>query len=474
MQYIRTAAGVLSVMLLFSCEKDFDKINQDPNGVTDVPADFLLPGAIMSISNAENGFMESFAYASDWVQYTSGGFWADPGRYHFERSRSFMWDNLYSGPLIDLKVMNRKAIQEGNMTLRAVSLVMYCYGFALLADCYGPVPFSQALAAEEGINKPEYDTQEQVYLALLDSLATASHLLTGVDRISIRSGYDVMFNGDGVKWLKFANALRLRILMRISATMEVSVLLSELIADPDLPLPQSNSDDAKFLYSAASVRTWHPLYDVLSAEASDGGFRLSKTLTDHLLSTNDPRLPVYGVQNSSGDFAGLPTGSGATAGQIDQYSRVNPRYGQKERPGVFISYSEVMFLLAEAAARNLIDGDPEIWYNEAIRANFMALDLSDDQFNAFIESPQGRYTNLERIAQQKWVSLFGRGLEGWTEYRRTQLPQLTPAAFALVDVIPHRFLYPLSEEQTNQDNLAKAILMLANGDALNSAMWWMN
>ncbi len=37
-----------------------------------------------------------------------------------------------------------------------------------------------------------------------------------------------------------------------------------------------------------------------------------------------------------------------------------------------------------------------------------------------------------------------------------------------------RFLYPISEEQTNNANLQQAIETLNNGDALDSKLWWMN
>jgi hypothetical protein len=465
---------VLAFTALWSCEKGFDDINRDPNGITDVPSDYLLPGSIMSIAEAENGFMESFAYASDWVQHMSCGFWTDPGRYNFEKSRSFMWDNLYTGPLVDLKVMNRKAVEEGNTSMEALSLILHSYGFALLADCYGPVPFSQALAAESAVNKPGYDSQETVYLALLDSLAKANTLLKDLPRITVKAGYDVMFNGDVLKWRKFANGLRLRIMMRVSARLDMGPRLKSMLEGTDNPLPASNDDNALFHYSAASVRTWNPLYDVLSADASDGGYRIGKALADQMTASADPRLEVYALKNGSGTYAGLPSGAGAGAGQIDDYSRINPRYGQKDRPGIFLSFSEVQFLLAEAAGRNLIEGDPKILYEDAVRANFRELGLTGDQYSTFIGSPYGRYTNLERIAVQKWVSLFGRGIEAWNEYRRTGLPALQPAAFALVPVIPCRFLYPLTEEQTNRENLLKAAQTLTSGDQLISRLWWMN
>ena len=71
------------------------------------------------------------------------------------------------------------------------------------------------------------------------------------------------------------------------------------------------------------------------------------------------------------------------------------------------------------------------------------------------------------------MALFGRGLEAWTEYRRTGWPVLQPAAFAAVNVIPCRFLYPLTEEQSNKENMLAASQTLPAGDLLTSKLWWM-
>ena len=49
---------LFSLLFLSSCEKDFDEINKDPNAITEVPPDYLLPGAVMSISNIENAYMD--------------------------------------------------------------------------------------------------------------------------------------------------------------------------------------------------------------------------------------------------------------------------------------------------------------------------------------------------------------------------------------------------------------------------------
>ncbi|MFP4471573.1 MAG: SusD/RagB family nutrient-binding outer membrane lipoprotein [Bacteroidales bacterium] len=471
--FLIIAALAIAGLLFQGCEKDFDEINKDPDAITEVPPDYLLPGSIMSISNIENGYMESFAYASDWVQFTASALWPDPGRYYFEKSRSFMWDNMLTGPLQDLKVMNKLSAEAKNNSLRAVSAIMYAYGFGLLTDAYGPVPYEQSLQAENGINKPAYDGQEVIYLALLDTLETANALLNGVSKIDIKADYDVMFSADALKWQKFCNGLRLRMLMRISMVKDVKAELQALVSDNNNPLPEGNDDNAKFDYPGTTPVNYFPLYDILSEDATDAGYRVSQTLVDQLQATEDPRLTIYAMPNENGEYVGLENGMATSTGEIDTYSRVNTHYGRKTRAGVFLTYSEVQFLLAEAAARQLIAGDPEDYYNEAVRANFLDLGFSEDDYESFILSGGG-YAGLDRVLVQKWVSLFGRGFEAWTEYRRTGVPELTPAANAFVEVVPMRFLYPITEEQTNNANLQQAIETLNNGDALDSKLWWMN
>lgn len=461
----------LLTLLISGCEKNFDEINKNPDAITKVPPEYLLPGAIMSISNAENAYIESFAYASDWVQYTASAFWPDPGRYYFEKTRSGMWDGLLTGPLQDLKVMNSLAVSTKNSSLRAISCIMYSYGFALLTDAFGPTPYQQALRAEENINKPEYDTQEQIYTSLLDSLKTANELLKSVSKVSVNENYDVMFSADALKWQKFCNGLRLRMLMRISMVKDVKAELQLLVSDSGNPLPSGNTDNALFAYPGTSPINYFPLYDILSEGATDAGYRLSKTLIDRLLSTEDPRITVYAMPNKDGEYVGLKNGTASSSSQIDNYSRINYNFGKKTRTGIFLTYSEVQFLLAEASARQLITGDPENYYNEAIRANFLDLGLPMENYDEFIKTG-GSYTSLNKILLQKWISLFGRGFEAWTEYRRTGIPELKPASNAIIESVPLRFQYPISEEQTNNSNLQKAIQTLNNGDALNSKLWW--
>ena len=191
--------------------------------------------------------------------------------------------------------------------------------------------------------------------------------------------------------------------------------------------------------------------------------------------TDDPRLPIFGLQNQEGEFVGLAAGVGISANDMAIYARINPGWGKKDRPATLVSYSEVLFLLAEACQRGILSQNGESYYKNAIKADFDNLGISLTDYNTFIEGPGVIYNNtLARIMEQKWISLFTRGIEAWSEQRRTGFPTLIPVAGGSVNVIPYRFLYPISEEQSNSQNLSAAIETLPKGDALDSKIWWIN
>jgi len=465
---------LLGVFVSTSCEKDFDSINEDPNSITSVPSGYLLPGAIFTIASQENAFMENLAYTSAWIQQISCGSWYNNGRYYYEKSRGFLFDNLYVGPLKDLKTMYSLAKENNNQGQMAISLIMMSYAYALLTDCYGPIPFTEALSADENVNKPRYDSQEIIYRAVIDSLKSATNMLKGKTKIDIINGYDVLYDGDAEKWFKFSNALRLKLMMRISMKVDMNQQIKDLISDPELLLPQSNADNASYVFPGTAPKNYNPFYSNLSAQATDGGYRLCNTLVDYMKASNDPRLSLYGLPNDVGEYNGLASGTGFD--NDDQtYSKVNPYWGESNRPADFMTYSEVLFLIAEVCQRGIISDDASVYYSLAIKANFDDLGISQQDFDAFITEPSVTFNNtLKIIMEQKWITLFTRGIEAWSEQKRTGYPALIPVAGGAVNVIPYRFQYTIAEEQSNNQNLMEAISTLSNGDALDSKIWWIN
>jgi hypothetical protein len=79
---------------------------------------------------------------------------------------------------------------------------------------------------------------------------------------------------------------------------------------------------------------------------------------------------------------------------------------------------------------------------------------------------------LAKIALQKWISLFYTGFEGWSDWRRTGMPEVIPGPDAVNDrMVPVRFQYPNSVKSTNSENY-NAALQSMGPDNINTKLWW--
>ncbi|HEX5580705.1 MAG TPA: SusD/RagB family nutrient-binding outer membrane lipoprotein, partial [Gemmatimonadaceae bacterium] len=77
------------------------------------------------------------------------------------------------------------------------------------------------------------------------------------------------------------------------------------------------------------------------------------------------------------------------------------------------------------------------------------------------------------IALQKWIALFGQGVEGWGEWRRTGVPNLTPVPEAKTSpkVVARRLQYPTSEQSFNSANQTAAEAN-QGGASMTDRVWW--
>ena len=210
----------IGLLFLSSCDEGFEEMNKDPNNPISVPADLMLPG----ITSAAMNNMYSTFVGGDmgvaWAQQISKVQYNDEERFYPRNSTiDAFWNNMYEDVISDANKMYILAEAEGNNNLMGVALILKAYGFSVVTDCYGMIPFTEALRAEEGIVSPAYDTQATVYTGILAILDEAAALLgTGG---TINADSDVIYGGDASKWEKFANSLKFRSLMRISAKESV-------------------------------------------------------------------------------------------------------------------------------------------------------------------------------------------------------------------------------------------------------------
>lgn len=470
---------VLSLALavgVSACDLDLTELNENPNAPADVPASTILPGGIASAVSLALGYNLNMDLTELWVQHLAEIQYGEEDQYELrseEVDASFR--SFYSGPLADFQRIIEKGQETEEPNVEAVGKIMKAWTFLIMTDMWGDLPYSQALtgAEEGGTIQPEYDLQEDIYAALLTELSEAGALIDP-DAGCPFGAADLIYACDLEKWERFANSLRLRIGVRLS---EVNPGLGQQVVQDAIAAGvfASNADNATLAYlpSLPNVNPWYN-----SIRLRPGDHRVSATVIDTLKSLDDPRLQVYANPTAaSGEYRGMPNGLEEHSYQLDETSTIGRSFAAADAPAVLMSYSEVLFLLAEAAQRGWIGGGAAaaaVHYRDAIRASMEMWGVPNGQIQNYLLQPEVQYDpNNWRasIGLQKWIALFGNGPEAFAEWRRLGFPVLTPGADAAFDAPPRRYPYPDSEFVYNEQNLNMAITR-QGGAALPDPVWW--
>ena len=465
----------VGLVLFMGCDKDFEEINNNPNDPIAVPSGLLTADVVFNAGNTLYSTFVGGDMGSCWAQHWGKVQYNDEERYQPRGSviEVTVWKTIYEDVISDAKTMQTLAEEEGNDNMKGVALVMQAYGYSLLTDVFGSIPFSEAIRADEGIFSPKYDTQEEVYTGILAMLDEANSLFSA-DGGTILANSDILYGGDYSKWQKFANSLKFRSLMRISGKVNVA---SQLQALTSQPMFSSNSDEAKLIYLANDPSA-NPIFETI-VFGNRAEFKVNSVMVDMMAGINDPRLPIYAAPNEDGEIRGKPAGIENVPNDDYNYSNVSPigsAYLQATAPGYFLSYSELQFLMAEAAHKGYISGSAETYYQNGVSASFAANGLSQADADAYLAQGTVAYTQatgLQKIAEQNWLGLFCQGIEAWTEWRRTGYPALQPAIEAVINEIPSRFTYPSIEQSVNKANYDAAVSG-QGADLLTTKVWWMN
>jgi hypothetical protein len=409
------------------------------------------------------------------------------------------FDDAYYQELQDLHKVIVKGQAEGNPAIWGPATVLQIWVFENLTDIWGDIPYSQALGGDSsgGTLTPVYDTQQDIYTSFFTRLADAATAMETTDSAGL-GGADPIYHGAMGEWAKFANSLRARLALRIVNVdpTDANTQLTAALADPG-GVFTSNDDDAKMPWPGDGV------YDNGWADnfKTRDDHRMSRVLMDQMVPVDDPRVPIYAqpVLDSTifpNGYGGMPNGLNAdTAGT---WFNVASRPGVIFYPGAtsygtfgdgsglhlpsyIMTYAEVMFIKAEAAARGmggLAGGDAATDYYAAIQASMDRWGVTDEgAVTAFEGKPGVAYTSgtpgLDEIATQKWIALFTDGTQAWAEWRRTCQPSTLHAGpNAIVNFIPRRFEYSQTEYSVNAANLNAALAQMGGPDNFATRMWW--
>jgi Starch-binding associating with outer membrane len=486
LRFLNILIVAIALVAFSGCTDKFDDVNFNPNAPTAVNSGLLLAQIQRDMMNSLMG--EAWGIGNIVIQHTAKNQFVNEDRYLWGELNG-IWNNVYD----NMRDINNIIIQSdanNERNYKGIALVMKSWMFSLATDAYGDVPYSQATKAKAGQNFPAYDTQEAIYQGILADLRTANDLLgTGTEVVA----GDIIFKGNTANWKKLANSLRIRYLLRISNKRDVSADLKAIVNNPTTaPIFTGVADNAVYTYLAAAPDQF-PLHT--SRIGSFNEFRASKTLMDTLKNLNDPRMPIFfrptpstisattpqyvGIPNGMNDVDALQFNGGpqmqSTIGTL-YYEGAVTATGLSVARGVVMTYAELQFLLAEAAERGLIDGNPATFYENGIRGSYAFYGLTPAA--NYLTIPSVAYTGtrtekLNKIGFQKWISLYYQGLEAWFDWRRTRIPALRPAiSNQNNNLIPVRFRYPIIEQALNADNY-RAAVQRQGADDLNSRMWYL-
>ena len=491
--FLRAGASALVLTALLACGDGLTNVNRNPNHPIDASASALFTNATRQTVDRWLGTTYDWRGGEFLAQHLAEVQYTDEDTY-IRLARAYMtgtFDGAYFQELEDLRNVISKGVAAKDPGVWAPATVLKTWTADFLTDSWGNIPYAEALAADTGgTTKPKYDTQQAVYADFFTTLGNAATVLASGSTASLGAA-DPIYAGDPVAWAKFANSLHARLAMRI-ANVDPATASAELAKAFAAPggVFASNADNATLKWPGDGV------YDnpfSASLQTRDD-YRISATFMSILQGYNDPRLPVFADTTDAGTYAGAPNGLDAPTAQpyITSASRVGKiffpgatsytSYGGfgATLPSQLLTYAEVEFIKAEAAARNmggLTAAQAPAFYAEAIRASMLQWGVTDAAaVTAYLASPQVAYQaglpGLKQIAIQKWIALFGDGGNAWFEWRRTCQPStIAPGPAATEVFVPRRFYYSQTEVSVNGVNVAAAVTAQGT-DNFGTRVWW--
>ncbi|MFD1062193.1 SusD/RagB family nutrient-binding outer membrane lipoprotein [Winogradskyella litorisediminis] len=470
--------SIFILLVTTSCTKDFEEINTNPNAPSSVQPSLLLRQVIYDFG--ENMSYEGFVAGDLLSQHRTALDFNLFDRHALKSPQ--LGGNPW--PIFYMNLRDNEIILKQSLTVETFAVyegparILKAYMAAGLTDLFGDVPYFEAFNGTEGFVTPAYDLQEDIYLeseGILDQLEKGIAAIENYNDVIPLEG-DILFDGNLDAWVRFANSLRIKHLIRISDKVDVSADLQSIFSSGNYI--QTNSQNAVFNFTNTDPNSFR----LAQLRVGDfNNFVLSETMEDILKDLNDTRLRrlFRPFSNSnSGEFEGLLNGidASSTPAILGDLSLASTAFREdtSSLDANFITAWEVHFALAEAAQRGLISADAETLYNEGVvlafdywqtelPANYL---IGPAAFNAPNTSP------LEQIITQKWIANIINGYEGWIEYRRTGFPELRTVSASLNNnLIPVRMPYPAEEEALNAENYNVAA-QATNNNSINVPVWW--
>ncbi|WP_282014694.1 SusD/RagB family nutrient-binding outer membrane lipoprotein [Marinifilum flexuosum] len=479
-KYIYKLSILFLAVAMVGCsnlDDELEKINIDSKNPSEVPGEPLFTNGARDMfdlllgTNVNSNVFR--LYSQYWAQTT----YPDESQYN-QVTRNIpdnMWRTLYRNTLKDITGAREIISQQETVTASeeaiknnklAVITIVETFAYATLVDIFGNVPFTEALDVNNV--SPSYDDAATVYSTIIGNLNTAISAITQSE-VGF-ANQDPIYEGDMAMWYKMANSLKLRLAMRLA---DVNASTAQTMAEEAAAnVISSNSENFSIAYTNSSPNT-HPLWvDLVQSGRND--FVPSNVLVDVMNGINDPRRAIYFTLFEGAYSGGVYGSANAASG----FSQIGSFFKEPDLAGTLLSYAEVEFLLAEAAARGYsVGGTEESHYEAGIRASMGEFGVSTVDADAYLLETDVAYATAagdwkQKIGVQKWLAMYNIPFEGWTAWRLLDFTGIfqAPEGLTLGD-IPVRFIYPIEEATLNgaqYDAAASAI----GGDLKSTKLFW--
>ncbi len=477
---------ILLTLLAVSCSKQkLADLNKDVKNPTDVPGPTLFSNAEKNLSDQNVSLNVNVSNFDLWCQYLTETTYTDEANYDiFSRNvPDYAWRTYYRDILEDLNrattlIGAETTVTDEDVAVQKNSLaivdILAVYTWDQMVTLWGNIPYTSALDINNIL--PSYDDALTIHKDLLKRI-DADIAALNTDNGSLGSA-DIIYGGDVASWKAFANGLKVKMAIQIADVSSEASLVSTAINSAKDGTFTSSDEDAVFHYLSGTPNT-NPLYvDLTLSGRLD--YVAANTLIDKMKELKDPRISHYfdsnlGVDDATGNtiYIGGKYGHSAAYGN---FSHINPAISTSPTfPNKLMSYSEIQFYLAEAAARGITTDDAETHYNNAITASIKYWGGTDDDVTAYLANPDVAYDASawkSKIGTQAWISFYLRGYTGWTEWRRLDAPAMNmPPSPAEEGTFPYRYTYPSAEQTLNNANYTAAASAIG-GDKLGTKLYW--
>lgn len=503
---------LLSLTGLSACTDKFQQINTDNTKLVTLTST-ELPYLFSKAQSASSYAGGTYQIAQNLFADLYSQYYATSATYFPSDRNVIRFDWLQGGwtAVYTQTVPQLRSLEDGyavGTAERALTDIWWVYSFHRLTDYYGPIPYFDAGKPARSV---KYDAQDKIYEDFFKRLDAATTVLKGKTAEKPFGTFDLLYAGDVNKWIKFANTLRLRLALRVSAVTP-AVAKTQAEAAVAGGVMEAVADDALMVKSEPAND-----FNGLSRIAIWNEFRMSAAMESALKGYEDPRSTVYfQPTTATGTVEGLrngltPAQLGDAANSNNATSNVGSRWVSGggaawtsigSTPQDIMHSAEAYFLRAEGALNGwAMGGTAKDFYEKGIAASMtqwgvtnaaaIAAYVNSEKTpvapNDGLQSPALSKAPIkwaatpalqrEQIGTQKWLALYPDGIEAWAEFRRTKFPTLYPVANnenadLAAGQRPRRIPFLLLERNTNLEAVKAAESLLGGPDKVSTPLWW--